>query len=47
MTSAILPEPGRRFAAVVALTLLLTAGLTAVPTRLEARRPVADVLRDS
>jgi ABC-type lipoprotein release transport system permease subunit len=35
------------FAALVALTLLLTAGLTAVPTRLEARRPVADVLRDS
>ncbi len=35
------------FAALVAATLLVTAALTAIPTRLESRRSVADVLRDS
>jgi ABC-type lipoprotein release transport system permease subunit len=35
------------FAALVAATLLVTAGLTAIPTRLQARRSVADVLRNA
>jgi putative ABC transport system permease protein len=35
-----------QFATLALLTLLATAALTAVPARLEARRPIAETLRE-